>query len=353
MIDSIKITLKDFSGNFDCCREISSKKVFANPNEKEYGNYRLANKTKFDKHSLKVAHTKRTNTVHIVGSLRKRAYHKATFNDLTKHRFEQTIRSLAKDFNISYEEICKAEFTQCEIGANINMSYPAKEILHMVVAYSSLKRDDKCINKGTLYFKTKGDPKNESKRVKLYAKDLEIANNSHWKKREQRDKAFARMRECGNNMLRIEFTLNFHSSFQSHQMGHIETIGDLIDNYYDLYEFWTREVAKFVFFNQLDCSNAKPTQKEKYIIVGLEELGFEWFVEEYRELHSQDKKEPKDIKSARSKAYTSVLKVLDKYYDRSSYNINDFKKDIEKFLIRKSRSENFNLPVLLSNLWDN
>lgn len=353
MIDSIKIILRDFSGNFDNCKERKSRKVIENPDEKEYYNYRLPNKTKFDKHSLKVAHAKKTNTVNIIGSLRKRANHKATFNDLTKDRFERTIRNLAKDLNISYGDIRKAEFTQCEIGANINMSYPAKDILHMVVAYSSLWRDDENIDDGTLYFKTKGNPKNESKRAKLYAKDLEIAKNSHWKKREQRDEAFARMRECGNNMLRIEFTLNYHSSFQSHQMGHIETIGDLIDNYYDLYSFWTREVAKFVFFNQLDYSNAKPTPKEKYIISGLEELGFEWFVEEYRDLRSKDKKKPKDIKSARSKAYTSVLKVLDKYYDRNSYNIIDFKKDIEKFLIRKSNSESFDLPLLLGNLWNN
>lgn len=94
-------------------------------------------------------------------------------------------------------------------------------------------------------------------------------------------------------------------------------------------------------------------QKDKYIIAGLEQLGFECFVEEYRDLRSQDKKEPKDIKSVRSKAYTSILKVLDKYYDRHSYNINDFKKDIEKFLIRKSRSESFNLPLLRGNLWNN
>ncbi len=355
MIDSIKITLKDFTGNFNNCREAKSKNVLKSPDEKEYYNYRLPNKTKFDKHSLKVTNVKgaKINNVYLIGSLRKRANHKATFNDLTKDKFERTIRNLAKDLNISYKEIRRAEFTQCEIGANINMSYPAKEILRMVVAYSSLKRDDENIDKGTLYFKTKGKSKNESKRVKLYAKDLEIANNSHWKKREHRDEAFARMRECGNHMLRIEFTLNFHSSFKSHQMGYIKTIGDLIDNYYDLYEFWTREVAKFVFYNRLDYSNTKPTPKEKYIIAGLEELGFEWFIDEYQNVYSKEKKTPDDIKSARSKAYTSVLKVLDKYYDRNSYNINDFKKDIEKFLIRKSNSESFNLPILQGNLWSN
>lgn len=350
MIDNIKIILSNFSGNFDNCRETKSKKVFENSDEKEYGNYRLANKTKFDKHSLKVAHARKTNTANILGSLRKRAYHKATFRDLTKAEFERTIRKLAKDLNISFEEICKAKFTQCEIGANINMSYPVKEILHMVVAYSSLKRDDENIDRGTLYFKTKGNSKNESKRAKLYAKDLEIAYNSHWTKKERRNESFARMRECGNNILRIEFTLNFHSSFQSHKMGHIETIGDLIDNYYDLYNFWTKEVGKLVFYNKLDYSEAKPTPKEKYIIAGLEELGFEWFVEEYRDFRSQKMTDSDDIKSARSKAYTSVLKVLDKYHDRNSYNKHDFKKDIENFLIRKSNSENFDLAVLLDNL---
>lgn len=133
---------------------------------------------------MKVGHTKRTNTLNISRILRKRAHHKATFNDLTRDKFERTIHNLAKDLNISYEEIRKAEFTQCEIAANINMSYPAKEILYMVVVYSSLWRDDEDINKGTLYFKTKGNPKNESKRANLYAKYLEIANNSHWKNKE-------------------------------------------------------------------------------------------------------------------------------------------------------------------------
>lgn len=94
----------------------------------------------------------KTNTIKIVGSLRKRAYHKASFSDLNKAKFEQTIRELAKTLNITFEEIKKARFTDCEIGANINIRYPVKEILHMVVAYSKLKRNDERIDEGTLYF---------------------------------------------------------------------------------------------------------------------------------------------------------------------------------------------------------
>lgn len=112
--------------------------------------YQIAAKT--DRHYLTINHALKTNTIKIVGSLRKRAYHKASFSDLNKDKFEQTIRELAKTLNITFEEIKKARFTDCEIGANINIRYPVKEVLHMVVAYSKLKRNDERIDEGTLYF---------------------------------------------------------------------------------------------------------------------------------------------------------------------------------------------------------
>ena len=72
-----------------------------------------------------------------------------------------------------------------------------------------------------------------------------------------------------------EFTLKYQRSFNHHQMGYIKNIGDLIEHYHDLYAFWTREVARLIFFNYLDYSNAQLTEKEKYIINGLEQYGFE------------------------------------------------------------------------------
>lgn len=74
----------------------------------------------------------------------------------------------------------KARFTDCEIGANINIRYPVKEVLHMVVAYSKLKRNDERIDEGTLYFE------GTDKKLKLYAKDIEIAAKSHWTKQDKR-----------------------------------------------------------------------------------------------------------------------------------------------------------------------
>lgn len=64
-------------------------------------------------------------------------------------------------------------------------------------------------------------------------------------------------------------------------MKHIQNLGDLLDNYLDLYRFFVREIKRFVIFNQLSCQDKKLTPKEKHIIYGLENFGFETFLEEY------------------------------------------------------------------------
>ena len=49
MIDSIKIILRDFSGDLKNCIPKPSRKLIENPGEKEYDNYRLPNRAKSDK----------------------------------------------------------------------------------------------------------------------------------------------------------------------------------------------------------------------------------------------------------------------------------------------------------------
>ena len=79
MIDSIKIILKDFSGDLKNCTFVEPKKLIKDIDEKEYhyDNYRLYNHSQSAKHFLKVC--KKTNkvtkkvTVTLTGSLRKRA----------------------------------------------------------------------------------------------------------------------------------------------------------------------------------------------------------------------------------------------------------------------------------------
>lgn len=91
-------------------------------------------------------------------------------------------------------------------------------------------------------------------------------------------------------------------------MGYIKNIGDLIEHYHDLYAFWTREVARLIFFNYLDYSNAQLTEKEKYIINGLEQYGFESFAEEYQNLCTLNSKTTNSIKTAKVKRINPFVK---------------------------------------------
>lgn len=55
MIDRIKITLEDFSGNFENCKNITKKEFIDYPDRKQYDNFVLRNKTGLDKHDLSVS----------------------------------------------------------------------------------------------------------------------------------------------------------------------------------------------------------------------------------------------------------------------------------------------------------
>ena len=66
MIDSIKIILRDFSGDLKNCIPKPSRKLIENPGEKEYDNYRLPNRAKSDRHYLTINHALKTNTIKIV-----------------------------------------------------------------------------------------------------------------------------------------------------------------------------------------------------------------------------------------------------------------------------------------------
>ena len=171
--------------NITARRLTPSRKVFKYPDEKEYENYLLPNHTKFDRDSMKVHRALKTGTVNVVGSLRKRAYHKSTLLDLNKDKFAQSLRGLARDLNIPFAELTQARFTDCEIGANINIRYPAKEVLYMIVAYSKLERNDDRIEDGTLYFE------GADKDLKLCVKMMKCAAKSSPKKRESRKKVIA------------------------------------------------------------------------------------------------------------------------------------------------------------------
>lgn len=352
MIDSIKIKLENFSGDLKNCTFVEPKKLIKNIDEQEYyyDNYRLYNHSQSAKHYLTVSKktNKVTKTVNVTltGSLRKRSYNRVSLLDMPQSKFVQTMKGIAKELCIPFEELRQAKFTQCEIGANIRTRIPAIDILPLVVDYAHYQRIDDYIEKGTLYFN------GADRLLKLYVKDDEIAAHSFSEeKRELKKMSFDKLKAKGIHHLRIEFTLKTHRAFKNRGMDHIRTIGDLIDHYSELYNFWTKEISRIIVYNSLKYNETELTEREKEIAFGLEELGFFDFVDSYQELCVSKTSTYVSAKNAKSDAYTSICKTLDKYYDRKTYNKYNLRVDVAKYLIGKSKQINLDLPVLLRNLW--
>lgn len=347
MIDSIKIILKDFSGNFEGENIKPRRRNFIKTEDDKYNydNYSLYGKSSYDNHCLKVSKNNNTGKVTIVGSIRKLAYSRVSFLDMPQQTFVKTLKYIAESLNIPFEELKKAEFTNCEIGANINTRIPAIDVLPLAVEYAHYKRDDGLIEEGTLYF-TGSD-----RTLKLYVKDNEIAGRGATEEIIARKrKSFDVLKSKGFHLLRIEFTLKNHRAVRNAKMGHIKTMGDLIDNYSDLYDFWTREVRRIVIYNRLKYKEEELTKKEKEIVDGLEALDFFSFVEDYQNTCMSRTSTSKSAKSAKSDAFNSILKVLNKYYDNKEYHHINFRVDAVKYLIRKSKRNKLNLPPLIYNL---
>ena len=343
MVDRVKITLEKFSGNFDNCKNITPKKFIEYPDRKQYDNFVLRNKTELDKHDLAISQS-RKGTVTIKGSIRKWNFNNATLLDLTKKSFEKALRNISKELNIPFDDLRQGKITQCEIGLNINVSIQAIDILPMVVDYAHFKRYANRIDEGTLYFI------GHEKRAKLYAKPKEIADKSSIVKQEGRRNAFKIMQDKGNDFLRIEFTLNDQNAFNHHKMKHIQNLGGLLDNYSDLYRFFVREVKRFVLFNKLSYQEEKLTPKERHIIFGLENFGYETFLEEYRVECIERAKKPRSQISAKSDAFKDIVTILKKYASVEDYNFETFNDDIMKSLFRKSKDEKIEFAELSSIL---
>lgn len=254
------------------------------------------------------------------------------------------MRNISKELNIPFDDLRQGKITQCEIGLNISVSIHAIDILPMVVDYAHFKRYANRIDEGTLYFI------GSEKSAKLYAKPKEIADKSSIIKQEKRRMAFKIMQDKGNDFLRIEFTLDDQNAFNHHKMKHIQNLGDLLDNYSDLYRFFVREIKRFVIFNKLSYQEEKLTPKERHIIFGLENFGYETFLEEYRVECIERAKKPRSQISAKSDAFKDIVTILKKYASVEDYNFETFNDDIMKSLFRKSKDEKIEFAELSSIL---
>ena len=125
----------------------------------------------------------------------------------------------------------------------------------------------------------------------------------------------------------------------------------MIEHYSELYNFWTKEINRIVVYNKQQYEEAELSNKEKEIILGLEEFGYFNFVDSYQDSYISRTMTSKSAKSAKSDAFRDVRSVIDKYFDRTKYNKFTLRIDVAKYLIGKSKRFQLDVPLLIRNLW--
>lgn len=253
---------------------------------------------------------------------------------LDKKTANKAFEKIAKILGITKEEFCKATFTQCEIGLNIRTRIPVEDIVPMVVRYSTFKRYQ-------FYYETVGF-NGEDLSLKMYDKCEELLEHNKKYDKSAKRKAFNALSKRNYNFLRIEFNMFDKQSFINKGLSHIKTIGDILENYLELYSFWTKEISRIVLLNKLVLSKEMtPTQ---YIIARVLEIdGFASF-----ERNCLKRAKPKNS----SRIINEAIKVILDYSNLTKYNTSKFKLDIMKNLKRiKGKESDLNLELLSKNLF--
>ena len=361
MIDNVHITLRDFSGDILSLKNCSFKGINKKKHCEVYnlvlecGELGSPIKTKYY-HSFGIERYKRVNKIIVIGSIRKLCYNQTSLQDLTRDDFEKTIERLAEGLNIPLEELLQGTITQCEIGLNVKTRISCKDIIPAIFKYGTKLGNRKTYPKDTkdetVYFKQK------NRELIIYDKVLQI-DEEDWKEvGEMKNSEFlkplyAKIREKHNNILRVEITLYNKKSFTQVGLGHIRIVKDLIDNYADLYDFWTKEVRKIELYNKpeysIDMSDKEYLFFKRISNTSNIEDVFE-IIQEYSE-HCIAKKANRA--KEKSKVIEEVINFLYKYkpteeYDNTKFRVDAFQKVIQ---MKKKRGENIiNSYMAVKNL---
>lgn len=330
MIDNIRITLRRFKGNLSDNPSLES-------HGKSFGSeiYRLYNHEDKDKEIyLLLKYNPEKHVLKIENSIRK--WHLGGFSllDLTEKTATKAFEKISQKLGINTSELRKATFTQCEIGLNIRTRIPVEDIIPMIVRYSTFKRYQ-------FGFEAVGF-KGTDLDLKMYDKCEELlAHNKRYDKEAKR-KAFKTLTDRNYNFFRIEFNMFDKQSFINKDLSHIKNIGHILDNYMELYSFWTKEMSRVILLNKLVMS--KEMTPKQYVIARV--LDIDGFTSFERNCSKRGKG------NASSRIINEAIEVIQCFGNPIRYNTNKFKLDILKNLKRiKGKERSLDINILTQNLF--
>ena len=332
MIDNLTIMLENFSGTFENCEIV---KVLDSVDI-----YRLKGPSCVAPHSLGLVYVRRTGRLFIMNSLRKWYYGRISLLDLTSEALIRTLKRLAADLNISYEELGRGRVTQVEIGLNLRTRIPCRRLIRLLSGYKTRSRN--AFKDETVYF---GD--RSYKKVMIYDKTAEIVAKTPLRNRTRQDDAFDILARHDYYFPRYEFKLADRQALALNRLD-IHSVADLVASYGDLYLFLAREARNFVLFERIEITD-EMTPKEREIAEGLNEYGYTEYLAKRRAACSSATS--KGLKSARYKVRRELVSVIDRY-DAGNYGSRQFRVDLGRNLVRISkRDPALNLPQTLRELF--
>ncbi len=300
---------------------------------------------------LTVSYNPKSKVVKIDGSIRKWYLGVFSLDDLTAEQFQNSMERIAEILQISMEKLMSGTITQCEIGLNVKTRIPAEKVNQTVRAYKKYKYY-------RYEFETVGFL-SDSLTIKLYDKCQELLTKfKKYDKNKEAEKRFKELKEQGIYTLRVEFTLKDERSFTGAKLGHLHTVGGLINGYYDTIPYFVNQCSKLEVGVGINFDDERITKRDYAILVGVYYLGFFEFSEEYAKrslvnLNGKGVKKGGAERSAICDARNEVKALIEKYKDPKKYHVHKFRVDIYQTL--KSQYLDFvqeSKRVLIRGLWE-
>ncbi len=241
---------------------------------------------------LKIEVFLETNFIRISGSLRKWFYGQLSLKDFTLADLEDALKLLGTILNISFEDLKKFEFSTIEIGLNIPSKVDFSYFKNEIKGFKNSTYNHPVINKTSLTFS------NKSFKLIVYDKVEEIKSKIK-KKRLLKDIEEENFFDITTKMnyFRIEFKITKGKS-RIHSRINIETIGDLLEQFKELFIFFWVNVNKLEFLSEnkdvLVFAPKNKTIKEMndyFMKVGMKSFGYESALELTNQLKNEHKRQ--------------------------------------------------------------
>ncbi|WP_334166689.1 hypothetical protein [Phocaeicola paurosaccharolyticus] len=279
---------------------------------------------------LKIKYNRAGMVIQIEGSIRKWYLGMFSLSDLTPKQFEFAIKKVAEMLSIDWNKLLEGTITNCEVGLDVQTRIPAQKVNELIRKYRGLK-----------YYRYEYETVGflgEHTNLKMYDKYEELlANFGKYDEGGKVKKKFEELKKKRIYTYRIEATIKDDRSFNLASLGHLSTLGGLIENYHELIEYWVNECSKVEVGMSINYEDERMTKNEYAILIAIHSQGFFTFSDEYakRSLHKKNAKGKKINGSATtsiSKAKKEISQIIERYKEPTSYHVSKFRVDIYKTL---------------------